>query len=58
MAERDDILRKMQELRIHAAGASKAEKARLNRDYKVLWDRLQELNASDISEVLQPEGKS
>jgi len=44
MSEKEDILQKMQILRIHSAGASKAEKARLNRDYKILWDRLQKIN--------------
>lgn len=43
MTERDEILQKMQVLRIHARGASKAEKARLNRDYKVLHTRLQDI---------------
>jgi hypothetical protein len=56
MTERDDILRRMHELRIHAAGASKAEKARLNRDYKVLWDRLQEINAEHIHEMREADG--
>lgn len=45
-AERDDILQKMQVLRIHARGASKTEKVRLDRDYKALHTQLQDLGAT------------